>query len=66
MFKVGDIVITKDKEQKKMTLAVVTSVEGSWSVNVMFSNGDFGWRNQDKVRGTGRHIDMQSVLDSIK
>lgn len=66
MFEVGDIVMTKDKEQKKMIPAVVTLVNKNWSVNVMFSDGNFGWRKQEKVKPTGRHIDIYGVFDLIR
>lgn len=76
MIKVGDIVNTKDKEQKKIVPAVVTKVNTRQrysyseievsSVEVLFTDGTYGYRSQNKISETGRHIDMQSVLDSIR
>lgn len=66
MLSVGDIVLTKNKEQKKVVPAVVVKVDRTWSVNVLFNDGEFGWRNQDKVKQTGRNIGIQGILDSIK
>lgn len=66
MFKVGDIVMAKNKEQNKRVPAVIVKVDREWSVNVLFGDGEFGWRNQDKVKSTGRSIDIHSVLNSIR
>lgn len=66
MYKIGDVVLTKNKEQKKIVPAVVVKVDRTWSVNVLFKDGEFGWRNQDKIKPAGYSIDIQSVLDSIR
>ncbi len=76
MVKVGDIVKTKEKEGKRILPAVVTKVnayqEYSYSkveitsVEVLFADGTYGYRSEKKFTETGRHIDMQSVLDSIR
>lgn len=66
MYKVGDVVLTKNKEQKKIVPAVVVKVENTWSVNVLFKDGEVAWRKQDKVKSAGYSIDIQSVLDSIR
>lgn len=76
MVKVGDIVKTKAKEGKDILPAVVTKVntyqEYNYSevelisVEVLFSDGTYGWRSAKKFTETGRHIDIQSVLDSIR
>ena len=77
MVKVGDIVKTKEKEGKKILPAVVTNVYmtqkdyGSrekvvgW-VGVLFADGTYGNRSAKKFTETGRHIDIQAVLDSIR
>lgn len=41
----------------------VIEVDG---VEVLFSDGTYGYRTAKKIAETGKHIDMQSVLDSIK
>ncbi len=73
--KVGDIVKTKNKEGKIILPAVVTKVNASKNyygvievdgVEVLFSDGTYGYRTAKKIAETGKHIDMQSVLDSIK
>lgn len=77
MVQVGDIVKTKDTEGEKLSFAVVTktytyktfSSSGPCvmtSVNMMFSDGSFGKRSDGKYKETGRHTDIQSILDSIK
>lgn len=66
MYKVGDVVLTKNKEQRKVVPAVVVKVDREWSVNVLFKDGEVGWRNQDKVKSAGYSIDIQNVLDSIR
>ena len=68
MIKVGDIVKTKNKEGRVILPAVVTKVNNGSidSVEVLFSDGTSGYRTTKKVNETGRHIDMQSVLDAIK
>lgn len=76
MVKVGDIVKTKAKEGKDILPAVVTKVNTYQSysysevtldsVEVLFADGTYGWRSAKKIKDTGRHIDMQSVLDSIR
>lgn len=76
MVKVGDIVKTKEKEGKNILPAVVTKVNTYQrysyseveltSVEVLFADGTYGYRSAKKFMETGRHIDMQSVLDSIK
>lgn len=76
MVKVGDIVNTKNKEGKIILPAVVTKIymnkdyyskeEVVSAVEVLFSDGTYGYRSAKKITETGRHIDMQSVLDSIK
>lgn len=76
MIKVGDIVKTKNKEGKEICPAVVTRVttnidyrskeEKLSSVEVLFADGTYGYRSAGKITETGRHIDMQSVLDQIK
>jgi len=76
MVKVGDIVKTKEKEGKNILPAVVTKVNTYQrysyseveltSVEVLFADGTYGYRSAKKFTETGRHIDMQSVLDSIK
>lgn len=77
MVKVGDIVKTKEKEGNRILSAVVTYVYmtpkcyGStekvvgW-VNVLFADGSYGNRSEKKFTETGRHIDIQSILDSIR
>lgn len=74
--KVGDIVKTKNKEGKITLSAAVTRVytcqRYSFSeveitgAEVLFGDGTYGYRSAKKLTKTGRHIDMQSVLDSIK
>lgn len=74
--RVGDIVKTKNKEGKVVLPAVVTKVNiykpYSYSepkidsVEVLFADGTYGYRSANKITETSRHIDMQSVLDSIK
>ena len=75
MVKVGDIVKTKNKEGKKIVPAVVVKTftykrgrteKEATDVNVLFADGDFGFRSEGKYEKTGRSIDMQSVLDTIK
>lgn len=76
MIKVGDIVKTKEKEGKRILPAVVTRVNTYQrysygeveitSIEVLFADGTYGYRSVKKFTETGRHIDMQSVLDSIK
>lgn len=76
MVKVGDIVKTKAKEGKDILPAVVTKVNTYQrysysevelsSVEVLFADGTYGWRSAKKFTETGRHIDIQSVLDSIR
>lgn len=75
MVKVGDIVKTKNKEGKKIVPAVVikASTYKSWrfekevtDINVLFADGDFGSRGYGKYEMAGRHIDIQSLMDSIK
>lgn len=74
--KVGDIVKTKNKEGRVILPAVVTKVNTYQrsgyseieidSVEVLFSDGSYGYRTVKKITETGKHIDIQSVLDSIK
>lgn len=76
MVKVGDIVKTKEKEGNRILPAVVTKVSTYQkyscsereisSVEVLFADGTYGYRSSKKFTETGRYIDMQSVLDSIK
>lgn len=66
MYKVGDVVLTKNKSRKKIVPAVVVKVDRTWSVNVLFKDGEVGWRNQEKIKSAGYSIDMQSVFDSIR
>lgn len=76
MVKVGDIVKTKNKESVSIIPAVVTKVNTYQkysysemeldSVEVLFSDGTYGRRTPKKFTETGRFIDIQSVLDSIK
>ncbi len=76
MISVGDIVKTKAKEGKDILPAVVTKVNTYQrysysevelnSVEVLFADGTYGWRSAKKFTETGRHIDIQSVLDSIR
>ncbi len=68
MIKVGDIVKTKNKMGTEVLPAVVTKVNNGSidSVEVLFSDGTSGYRTTKKVNETGRHIEIQSVLDSIK
>lgn len=74
MIKVGDIVKTKEKKGSRIVSAVVTKVymwkhgqeEECTGVDVLFADGTNGGRILDKIKETGRHIDMQSMLDSIK
>lgn len=66
MYKVGDVVLTKNKEQRKIVPAVVVKVDREWSVNVLFKDGEVGFRNQDKIKPAGYSIGVQSVLDSIR
>lgn len=77
MVKVGDIVKTKEKEGNRILPAVVTYVYetskgygssekvAAW-INVLFADGTYGNRSAKKFTETGRHIDIQSVLDSIR
>lgn len=71
MIKVGDIVKTKEKKGSRTVSAVVTKVyiwgskEEIAGVDVLFADGTNGGRIIEKIKETGRHIDMQSVLDSI-
>lgn len=65
--KVGDIVKTKEKDGNSILPAVVTKVSMSGTgVEVLFADGTYGHRTIKRVEVTDRHIDMQSVLDSIK
>lgn len=76
MVKVGDIVMTKDKRNRGYTLAVVTKVNTFMSANenneklsdieILFPDGTFSRRTGISFEETGKHIDMQSVLDSIR
>lgn len=75
MVKVGDIVRTKNKEGKVVIPGVITKVNTSRNfygevelvnIEVLFADGTYGWRAAKKFTETGRHIDMQSVLDSIR
>ncbi len=70
MIKVGDIVRTKNKEGKDVIPAVVTKTypvdEKNVDVDVLFGDGTHGYRSAKKVTETGRHIEIQSVLDSVK
>ncbi len=66
MFNVGDIVLTKNKEQKKIVPAVIVKVDGGWSVNVLFEDGEFGRRFQDKIKLAGHSIDVKNLLNSIR
>lgn len=70
MIKVGDIVKTKNKEGKAVLPAVVTKIypvdDKNVDVNVLFEDGTYGYRTAKKITETGRHIDMQGILDSIK
>ncbi len=69
MIKVGSIVKTKNKEGKAVIPAVVTKTyhvdEKNVDVDVLFGDGTHGYRSAKKVTETGRHIDMQGVLDFI-
>lgn len=64
MVQVGDIVIVK-KDKEKIS-AVVTSVEGDYTANLLFADGTHGWRILAKVKETGRHIDVESFLRQIQ
>lgn len=70
MVKVGDIVKTYWKRGNKIVPAVVTNIYTLYgkinSVDVLFSDGANGNRSVEIITETGRHIDMQSVLDSIR
>ena len=75
MVSVGDIVKTKNKEGKVDLPAVVTRVNTSLNyygdvkldgVEVLFADGTYGYRTAKRFEETRRHIDMQSVLDSIR
>lgn len=74
MIKIGDIVKTKPKEGNDIVAAVVTKINVCQhyskaelvSVEVLFSDGSHGCRSVNRFTNTGRHIDMQAVLDSIK
>ncbi len=73
MIKVGDIVRTKNKEGKDVIPAVVTKIylesgnnAKAAGVDVLFADGTHGYRTIKKVTETGRHIEIQSVLDSVK
>lgn len=73
MIKVGCIVKTKNKEGRDVLPAVVTKVnkelgsnEKAAGVDVLFADGAHGYRTIKKVTETGRHIEIQSVLDSVK
>lgn len=76
MVKVGDIVNTKEKGGKNILPAVVTKVNTYQrysyseveltSIEVLFADGTYGHRSEKNFTRTGRHINIQSVLDSIK
>ena len=77
MVKVGDIVKTKSRAGKGLIPAVVTRIitykdyrdygkEKISNVDLLFADGTYGYRSEGKFTTTGRHIDMQAVLDSIK
>lgn len=68
MIKVGDIVKTKSKAGTEVLPAVVTKVNNGSidSVKVLFSDGTSSYRTIKKVAETGRYIDIQNMLDSIK
>lgn len=64
--KVGDIVKTKEKDGNKVIPAAVIKVHNGESVDVLFSDGKYGYRGKGRYEMTNKHIDMQSVLDLIK
>lgn len=74
MVEIGDIVKTKEKEGNRVLPAVVTRVikyryygeERFSGIEVLFSDGTYGRRSANKFEVTGRHINMQSVLNSIR
>lgn len=77
MVKVGDVVKTKRRieGERADTMAVVTKVNKNTvafdnfdgiSIEVVFSDGETGKRTEAAFIETGRHIDIQSVLDSIR
>ena len=41
-------------------------VHGDDSIDVLFGDGEYGYRGRNKYTATGKHIDMQRVLDSIE
>lgn len=64
--KIGDIVKTKEKYGNRVLQAAVIKVHGDDSIDVLFGDGEYGYRGRNKYTATGKHIDMQSVLDSIE
>lgn len=78
MVKVGDIVKTKRRVEGGNidAVAVVTKVnkntvafdnfDGISNIEVIFSDGETGKRTETAFIETGRSIDIQSVLDSIR
>ncbi|MDE7323072.1 MAG: hypothetical protein K2N73_10185 [Lachnospiraceae bacterium] len=66
IYEVGEIVKTKNKEGKTVLPAVVTKSYDGGAVEVLFADGTYGYRGNKKVTRTGKSIDMQSILDSIK
>ena len=64
--KIGAIVNTNEKYGTRILQAAVIKVHGDDSIDVLFGDGEYGYRGRNKYTATGKHIDMQSVLDSIE
>lgn len=66
LLKVGDVVMTNKKGTNRMVPAVITRIDGGY-VDILFSDGSIGWRREERVKPTRRHIsDINSVLDMIR
>lgn len=64
MIKVGDIVVAKNKEGKTCKAVILKKYDTA--ADMLFSDATFGYRGDGKYATTGKHIDIQSVLDAIK
>lgn len=61
-FKIGDIV--KDKEDGTIAVIIKSIYENEWFM-VMDSGGNVWFRPNSYWKNTGKHIDIQSVLNKI-